>query len=220
LTVFRNEYAYYRRRTATARRWVFTQGFRVSPIGGIINDASRALDVDGDGLYGLLTTQGAYGLGDTAAQFDGTSNTKVAQSFQVSKAIAQVKLQIDIPYSGLPTDNIQVQICSDSSGVPGSVLATTTISGAYAINRFDNGLFTEATFQNIPLSASTTYWFVFSRTGSADATNTFKLDINVSGGTYSASRFNGTSWLSTGYGVFRVIEAGDSSYGCGAVAQI
>lgn len=84
------------------------------------------------------------------------------------------------PESNPPTDNVLVKLCADSSGVPGTVLATVTYS-ASEIGASSNWL--EKSFASaVNLSPNTRYWLTAERSGSVDATKYFMLDTNTNNG--------------------------------------
>lgn len=75
-----------------------------------------------------------------------------------------------------PTDNVQVELCSDSAGLPGGVLATTTLAAASIGVEPNWHSFIFATPATVTLG--TAYWIVVSRTGAATNENYYRLMID------------------------------------------
>lgn len=91
--------------------------------------------------------------------------------------------------SGSPSDNLIVEIQSDSGGVPsGTVVGTVaTYSGATA-----GGIKTENV--SIALTSGNTYWLVFRRSGAIDAANYYYINAGTNLGWASSYVYNGTTW--------------------------
>ena len=77
--------------------------------------------------------------------------------------------------TGSPTDAIQCQLYSDSSGEPGTLIdtASNTVSGAglTGTKEIHTFLFDAGNFLNV----SNGYWLVLSRTGSQDVSNYYNV---------------------------------------------
>lgn len=117
------------------------------------------------------------GLG-TQPVGDGTTS-EVAQSFQItsSEPWYAEKLSIRARKEGAPTDNCVLTLHADSSGVPGTQLASTTVPGT----SFDpNSLQWMAGFvaSRYELQTSTTYWMKVARSGAGDAVNHYIIDVD------------------------------------------
>jgi len=88
------------------------------------------------------------------------------------------RISICLQKDGTPTDNIQVSIESDLTGVPNNnaggvnplTLATTSGSSVTGSPTYYDLIFTSST----TLSASTQYWVVLSRTGTTNDTNFYR----------------------------------------------
>ncbi len=123
------------------------------------------------GIVNLSTTpQTAVNVGDVAAG-GALGNTSIAVSF-VARAAGTAITQARIwAYKvGAPTDNLEVAIQADSSGIPsGTDLASASVGGG--------SLTTTITLTTLSLSATltagNTYWFVIRRSGAASAVNYF-----------------------------------------------
>jgi hypothetical protein len=95
----------------------------------------------------------------------GSRTEMAAQSFSAPGAIRAVALYLN--KTGSPTDNIIVEIQSDSAGVPsGTVVAT---MGSVAASTLSGALVTFT--QAVDLGAGTSYWIVARRDGAGDQTN-------------------------------------------------
>ncbi len=199
--------------------WVGTQGFKIAPVGGIINDATRVIGRDGDALYnqtiaGYLdpTTPG-----NTSWGLLHTNNVWQAQSFvsSISTSASSLDLHLMISKEGSPTDNLIFEIYSDSSDFPGSLLATTSFSEASPPSSGNQTWM--VSFTNVTLQAGTTYWLSAHRSGSTDSTNYIAVSAQTgtSYGTSKRSTDSGATWdPSTGNPIFTFVKpGGDSSYG-------
>ncbi|HYT46233.1 MAG TPA: choice-of-anchor R domain-containing protein, partial [Methylomirabilota bacterium] len=117
-------------------------------------------------------------------------NHRRAQSFTILGSYTALFIKVKIYKEGSPTDAVKIQLCSDSSGNPGTVLATGTVDASSLTT-------TPTVFQinldlTVPLTAGTTYYVVFDRTGAQDATN-FYFVSGQSTNTYT----NGHAYVST-----------------------
>lgn len=99
----------------------------------------------------------------------GTSE-RLAQSFQLSSARTGVNLELGIGRTvTAPTDNVVVEIQTDSGGAPsGTVVGTSVSQPASYVDVSGNFELFET---DASLSASTTYWIVVRRDGARDTTN-------------------------------------------------
>jgi len=123
---------------------------------------------------------------DLALGQDGT-NVSRAQGFQVltDRSVSQVKLYVK--KSGTPTDNLTLQIQTDSGGLPSGTVVTNGTSGAVAGSSVGSsyGLVTFS-FSPVPqLTANTQYQLVLTRSGSNDSANYYVWGADQSSPTYS-----------------------------------
>jgi len=150
-----------------------------------------------DGAISLSTGRvgvGSWGNnGNEEAVYGGSGTGEaVAQSFQCPAATYRT-VYAKIRRWASPTDNLVCEVQTDNGGEPsGTVVGT---GGSRLASEFDNVAPREEAFSiNATLSASTTYWLVFTRSGSRDVTNyatvNVQLDDRFSG--YSATRDSGT----------------------------
>lgn len=96
---------------------------------------------------------------------------KVAQAFTTDSAGAWELSEVWIQAArvGSPADNLKIEVCSDNAGEPGTVLKSATVTGANLplLEAIDWQQWSFDSAQS--LAASTLYWVVVSRTGSAAA---------------------------------------------------
>ncbi len=119
--------------------------------------------------------------------FGGISTTpdERAQSFQYSIPVEVSKVDVVIATSSSPPDSLAIELREDSSGEPtGTLLGTVTIEGS--IIPSGATLFTDLVFDNAPisLSASTTYWLVFTRTGALSNSHHYHVYGDKAGNNY------------------------------------
>jgi len=94
----------------------------------------------------------------------------LAQAFTVSAAAAWELSEIWIQAArvGAPSDSLEVALCTDASGAPGTVVKQATITGA-DLPLTENMDWVQWTFDHaLMLNPATTYWVVVSRPGSPD----------------------------------------------------
>lgn len=183
--------------------------------GDDLDAGTWALTVDGDtGTNGEYTASGVYGSvdmdGPAAEAFRSTgssefnvgniiANAKRAQSFQIASAADIKNVAIELRRVNNPTDNFIISIEADNSGEPsGTPLSSITIDASTISATKAYVEFTLASAAS--LSASTTYWLVFNRSGSLDGGDFIRLFGNA-GGVYSggaAISYNTSVWTSAG----------------------
>lgn len=109
--------------------------------------------------------------GSPRAIGDVAGNQKQAQSFQVTADGELTSVDVYVGgKTGSPTDFIMIKIYSDSSGTPGTLLATGTsipMANLTTAYKFARSVF----FLPIAVVVSTTYWIVAERSGAANASN-------------------------------------------------
>ena len=124
---------------------------------------------------------GKEGYTDEAGEDDyevGTVNVeKVTQTFQTGAAWSAVgSVRVKIGKTGAPTDDVLIEICADSSGVPGTALYTFTLASA-DISEGVDWVELQAS-GSTALTASTTYHLVIRRSGSVSATDHYQFSAN------------------------------------------
>lgn len=157
-------------------------------------------DPEGDDVVYQLSFQNRWGYYQNPVSSNGITGTNAGQrravSFSPTITHKAKYIYNSLRVTGAPTDDLKLEIFSNGSSEPGSLLATAsnTVSGtllttSQSIQRYD---FSEP----LTLSSGTTYWAVWSRTGSLDDANYFGV-----GGSTSASpdgqlarAWNGSAW--------------------------
>lgn len=107
-----------------------------------------------------------------------TIGTMIAQSFTPSVATAWTAYEL-VVYArriGAPGDNLKVGIWSNSSGSPGSLLASGTVTGSSLSDELEQVSINLSSLY--ALTYGTTYWLVAERTGSADPENMFAIGLD------------------------------------------
>ena len=108
-----------------------------------------------------------------------------AQSFEIASSTGWTATRIQIrpwkyPPSNPPTDDLIVELCADSGGVPGTVLATATYTAAEIETNSD---WREKAFDvGVSLSPGTKYWIKIRRSGAVDASKYYMVDTNLDAG--------------------------------------
>lgn len=121
-----------------------------------------------------------------------THGQKIAQTFShsASRAWSVAEVWLQCMKAGTPGDGLIVEICSDSAGLPGAVLQSATVGAASIPAEMDWVLFP---FPNtLSLAASTVFWLVVRRTGTASPENFYWI------GTDTDNAYSGTSKRWTG----------------------
>lgn len=105
------------------------------------------------------------------------------------------EIAIKVRKEGTPADNIKVELCANSSGTPGTVLASGTIAGS----SIGKGAAWKSATLNTPVSVSngTNYHIVVSRTGAADEDHYYMLavDENLGYAGGSMGLWDGAAWI-------------------------
>lgn len=124
---------------------------------------------------------------------------QLAQSFVAASSYTVAQVAIPIGRIGSPSDNLYVDLMSDSSG-PGSVLETITVTGTDLTA--DDRPWRWIPFGNTTaLVDGTTYWLRIRRSGSADADDYYTLGLtDTSAG--ACKVWNGSSWVDHPRGLF------------------
>lgn len=122
---------------------------------------------------------------------------KIAQSFSLaantSWTVDQVAL--NLTKIGAPADSVQVDLCADSAGAPGAVLASATVAAGSIYPSaswvaFDLG-------NTVTISYGVTYWLVISRTGANNIDNyyTVTVDEDLGYGRGTLRLWTGAAWV-------------------------
>lgn len=127
----------------------------------------------------------------------GDSVPKVAQSitWTGTENWSPYSIRVKVGKNNAPTDDFVVELCADSAGAPGSVLASKTVNNSLLTSTVDWYEFVLTS--NPSLVPGTTYWIQCRRSGADDATHYYVVDVNESLG-YAGGIFrcwNGSSWI-------------------------
>lgn len=138
----------------------------------------------------LFEGAGVQALGAAAA------NTRLAQGWQADAAgFWEVEeAWVKVRKVGSPTDAFKLDVCADSGGAPGSVLSSASLPASSLPADYRWVGFSLGT--RLAPAAGSAYWLVASRTGSLDAANHYRLQVDESLG-YSRGvlrLWNGSAW--------------------------
>lgn len=161
-------------------------------------------------------TSNRLGNADTyRALGDATARTRLFQGFQVTATGYYAWVVVAMNRVGSPTDNLSIEIHSNSAGIPsGTVLTYGTsdnVTGStldeqlrYVVFQFDPPVF---------LTSGTQYHLVFIRSTAVNSTNYYRLaedDDNTyasgTAGTYNATTYTGVTGSDFCFGVFRASD--------------
>lgn len=124
---------------------------------------------------------------------------KVAQAVTIGAAVAWELSEVWIQAAqvGAPADSLKIEVCSDSSGAPGTVLKSATVTGA-DLPLLENIDWVKWSFDHAQmLAAATKYWIVVSRTGSA-AGAAYRVGLLETEAALSADNlllWDGSAWV-------------------------
>lgn len=155
---------------------------------------------------------GVGGTNDSIVGASGT-NEMIAQSFVSPGAATLSEVALYLGNIGPPSDNLVLEIQTDSAGSPsGSVVGTiATIAAADLPN---GSVIIVRRTCSIALSASTTYWIVGRRSGTRDANyfTIYRANVSLYSGGVAKNRNNGT-WSAALSGDFPFRLSFNSDYG-------
>lgn len=117
-----------------------------------------------------------------------------AVKFTTSEVDTGATASFSIKKNGSPTDNLTVSIETDAAGQPsGTVLGTAQIAAGSVPNSCGSPV-TFPTISSISLSAGTSYWVVFSRSGGLDNSNSYGICFTDNSDPPYTYVFNGSVW--------------------------
>ncbi|HUO08217.1 MAG TPA: choice-of-anchor R domain-containing protein [Phycisphaerae bacterium] len=132
------------------------------------------------------------------------SDTWIADSFTTGTSAWGLK-NVTIPLEMMQPGTATVQIYSDNSGQPGSLVGTLTSPGSYLTSSVGNAVFTAS---GLVLNANATYWAVLSTTSSdlgGDSVSSHAVGSGVGyTGVTMITSDSGDTWLSFGSEVMRM----------------
>ncbi len=116
---------------------------------------------------------------------------RVGQSFVPATNMATVaQVAVKAGKVGSPVDNLTVKICSNSSGSPGTVIATGTLAATTLTTDVE---WVWVTMSAVALVAGTTYWVVVERSGSVDP-STYLLTGMTTEVSGTCKQWTGSAW--------------------------
>lgn len=122
-----------------------------------------------------------------------SATRRVAQSFTPATSGSLTRIDLNLENVATASGTILVAIYTDIAGVPGDLLATTSISGSTVTNTY---AYATARFASAPtLTSSTKYWIV-AYTQSV-ATSTYFWSTTNTSSTGLASEDSGSTWIFT-----------------------
>lgn len=134
-------------------------------------------------LPGSTVTVAAYGQ-------------KIAQSFTLTENTTWTvdSIAVRLRRVGAPGGDAKIELCANSSGSPGTVLDSATITGTDLPTQSAWVKFQFANTAN--LTFGTTYWIVVSRTDAADSDNYYIVDVSEDLGYADGSLkvYDGAAW--------------------------
>jgi hypothetical protein len=155
---------------------------------------------DSGGTDGSIGLQIAYGYtleylagftGGSPAIFGHNTTAQLqAQSFVAPSTGSSWRVAAVIAASASPTDDVSIEIRSDSSGQPSG-----TVLGSGTVDVTNNA----ARYYSVPITASltsgTTYWIVYTRTGATDNTNNYATyPSTLAYGSGQGASYDGSTW--------------------------
>ena len=119
------------------------------------------------------------------------STTMTAQSFSAPGDLTQVR--VALAKLSAPTDNVVLEIQTDSGGSPSGTVVGTVATIAGTSLSTSSAMASYST--SISLTASTTYWLVARRSGALDSTNRYTVDIGTATGALPVRKdFKSAAW--------------------------
>lgn len=191
--------------------------------GGFVNDTAGAtvtiLRGSAIKIAESFTNEAPNGTtGETVTAY----GQRVYQTFSlgVSLAWTLAAIELKVRKVGNPSDSLQVVLCADSGGVPGSTLETITIPAAQLSDV--SGWISVAFSNTVTLNPGTTYGILIQRTGSNHHADFYEMEIAAAGG-YSRGAlklYDGTTYQpDDGDLIFRCLGAQDTAAQIRSVIQ-
>jgi hypothetical protein len=131
----------------------------------------------------------------------GSSDAAGAQSFCLAEAAWLSQVGVDGKVMGVCGDGLRLEVCADSGGNPGAVLASAAVPAAQISGGRWEIRFTLP--EPLPLTAGAPYWLKLSRSGALDTVNYYQVyreDTNA----YPDGQFklwNGSAWVTQAGGL-------------------
>lgn len=170
-----------------------------------IRDAITLLNDCEQGMRSNRTDDSSERMGD---------GTRQQQACRIipRENVTSSQIYLRIAKHASPTDNVKIEIQSDSAGSPSGTPITNgtsnNVAGSGLAQRTTGGNIYAAYAQQLftfasafSLTAGTTYWIVFKRDGAQSGTNFYAIDNHPDGeyASFQARYYTGASWSSNNY---------------------
>lgn len=134
--------------------------------------------------------------GKSQQSFGLNGSERMAQSFLTgADTFPMGQICLRVAMLGNASDDLRVKICADNAGIPGGVLATSTLPN-YSLQ---GGWSWQVWLMDTPmhLNANTRYWLVLERTGALDSSQYFALETDDGRGYPDGEcrHWNGSDWI-------------------------
>lgn len=116
----------------------------------------------------------------TQAVGDDNARLALAQSFVLGSSTpwSAYSARLRLRRQGVPSDNVVVELCADSAGAPGTVLASASLSGGPATLAPTVDWREFVLSPQAALALGTTYWLKVRRDGAVSGADHYVLDVN------------------------------------------
>jgi hypothetical protein len=134
--------------------------------------------------------------GKSQKSFGLSGSERLAQSFLTGSEAFQVgHINLRVAMSGNASDDLQINICADQAGIPGTVLATSLLPNASLHGGWSWQLWTIDPPLRLP--AQTRFWLVVERSGAINSSQYFALETDDGRGYLEGESkvWNGSSWI-------------------------
>lgn len=139
--------------------------------------------------------------GSTVLLGSAAGTTRQAVRFISRTTITSSSIKIFIRKIGAPVDNVTIEVQGNTSDDPNDTPITNgtsnNVTGGSLTTSFVETTFTFASAFTI--TAGTTYWLVFKRSGSTDGANHYVIETAVTTyGSFASNTFDGSAWGTAG----------------------
>lgn len=178
-------------KNGASNMWRLAQDARITTLGEYETRKGFDFHSDAAGVTQDQTQTSTTGAADQSFN----EVTRLAQKFTAGTSGRMTKLDVRLKNDASATGTVLVELWTDSSNVPGTLIARSSIAASAITSSY---AYLTARFPDAPsLTATTVYWIVcyVQSTG----TNSYKWSSTTSATTAKVSTNSGTSWSSTSY---------------------
>jgi len=209
-------------RVSSAQFIGFASGTKVRVSGSANNNGNydvTGVSSDGNKLtVGSTLTNESVGASVTVTVYGQRYYGTFSLAANIAWTVAGVELRLR--KIGSPADGITVQLVNDSSGIPGAVIETVTVTAANILTTM--GWIAFAFANTNSLAYGTTYGLLITRSGANDAANCYEIDTDTASGyTRGALKAYDGATYQTPYTaadlIFRVLGALDTGKQTGLI---